>query len=74
MHIARLTADNQALIPQEVRDALDLKEGDAILFSVENGHAVLRKAPGRDMDYLRAVETTLSEWSTPEDDEAFRDL
>ena len=74
MHISRLAANNQAIIPQEVRDALGLKEGDAIAFSVENGQAVLRKAPARDMDYLKAVESTLSEWSTPEDDAAFRDL
>lgn len=74
MHISRLAADNQAIIPQEVRDALGLKEGDAISFSIENGQAVLRKAPAGDADYLKALESTLSEWSTPEDDDAFRDL
>jgi antitoxin PrlF len=74
MHISRLAANNQAIIPQEVRDALGLKEGDEIAFSVENGQAVLRKASVGDAYYLKAVESTLSEWSTTEDDDAFRDL
>lgn len=74
MHISRLAANNQAVIPQEIRDALGLKEGDTILFSVEDGRAVIRKAPAADTGYLRALEGTLSEWSSPEDEEAFDDL
>ncbi|MBP2293169.1 AbrB/MazE/SpoVT family DNA-binding domain-containing protein [Azospirillum rugosum] len=74
MHISRLSADNKALIPPEVRDALGLKEGDPILFSVKDGQAVIRKAPASDTAYLRALEGSLSEWSSPEDDEAFDDL
>ncbi|KAA0681983.1 AbrB/MazE/SpoVT family DNA-binding domain-containing protein [Roseomonas genomospecies 6] len=74
MHISRLAADNMALIPQEVRDALGLKEGDPILFSVRDGQAVIRKAPVVDTVYLRSLEGSLSEWTSPEDDEAFDDL
>ena len=74
MHISRLAADNMALIPQEVRDALGLKEGDPILFSVKDGQAVIRKAPIVDTDYLKSLEGSLLEWASPEDDEAFDDL
>ncbi|TWA69414.1 AbrB family looped-hinge helix DNA binding protein [Azospirillum brasilense] len=74
MHISRLAADNRALIPQDVRDALGLKEGDPILFSVKDGQAVIRKAPIVDTAYLKALEGSLSEWASPEDDEAFDDL
>jgi len=27
-----------------------------------------------DLEYLRALEGTLSEWASPEDEEAYRDL
>ncbi len=74
MHISRLAADNRALIPQDVRDALGLKEGDPILFSVKDGQAVIRKAPVVDAAYLKALEGGLSEWASPEDGEAFDDL
>lgn len=74
MPISRLAADNMAQIPQEVRDALGLKEGDPILFSVKDGQAVIRKAPIVDAVYLKALEGGLSEWASPEDDEAFDDL
>lgn len=74
MHVSRLAADNQALIPQEVRDALGLKEGDAIQFLVEGGRAILRKATPMDADYLKAIEPLLMEWASPEDDDAFSDL
>ncbi|WP_246472529.1 AbrB/MazE/SpoVT family DNA-binding domain-containing protein, partial [Azospirillum tabaci] len=78
MHISRLAADNRALIPQDVCDALGLKEGDPILFSVKDGQAVIRKAPLKapsvDTAYLKALEGSLSKWASPEDDEAFDDL
>ncbi|TWA67286.1 AbrB family looped-hinge helix DNA binding protein [Azospirillum brasilense] len=78
MHISRLAADNRALIPEDVRDALGLKEGDPILFSVKDGQAVIRKvslkAPSVDTAYLKSLEGGLSEWGSPEDDEAFDDL
>jgi len=34
----------------------------------------LRKAESFDAEYHRALGATLSEWSSPADDEAFRDL
>ncbi|UKJ73424.1 AbrB/MazE/SpoVT family DNA-binding domain-containing protein [Azospirillum brasilense] len=74
MHISRLAADNRAFISQDVRDALGLKEGDPILFSVKDGQAVIRKAPIVDTAYLKGLEGGLSEWALPEDDEAFDDL
>jgi AbrB family looped-hinge helix DNA binding protein len=42
---ARLTAKGQVTIPKRVRDALDLHEGDEILFRVERSRAVLAKTP-----------------------------
>jgi len=39
-----------------------------------NGTAKVRVAPASDLDYLRSVESTLSEWNSPSDDEAFQHL
>lgn len=42
---ARLTSKGQVTIPKAVRDALDLNEGDALLFRVERKRAVIAKTP-----------------------------
>ena len=42
---ARLTSKGQVTIPKRVRDALDLREGDEIVFRVERRRAVVAKTP-----------------------------
>ena len=43
---ARLSSKGQITIPKRVRDALDLHEGDEVLFRVERDRAVVAKTPG----------------------------
>lgn len=40
---ARLTSKGQLTVPKAVRDALDLHEGDQVVFRVEDGRAVLSR-------------------------------
>lgn len=73
--ISSLTSKFQATIPAEVRAKLQLRAGDKVRFVVtEEGDVLLRKATAVDLEYLAAVESTLSEWNSPEDEEAFGGL
>lgn len=45
---ARLTSKGQITIPKRVRDALDLKSGDEVVFRVERSRAVVTKT----LDFL----------------------
>jgi antitoxin PrlF len=42
---AKMTSKGQVTIPKSVRDALQLKEGDELLFRVERSRAVIAKTP-----------------------------
>ena len=42
---ATLTSKGQITIPKAVREALNLEEGDAVLFRVREGRAVISKTP-----------------------------
>jgi antitoxin PrlF len=72
--VAKLTSKGQTTIPREVRDKLALRPGDVIVFEIEGDVVRLRKVEPLDLGYLRAVQTTLCEWESPEDAEAYDDL
>ena len=42
---AKLTSKGQVTIPKAVREALDLHEGDELLFRVERSRALVAKTP-----------------------------
>jgi antitoxin PrlF len=42
---AKITSKGQVTIPKDVRDALELREGDELLFRVEQSRAVIAKTP-----------------------------
>ena len=71
---SKLTSKYQTTIPQEVRELLLLKKGDEVVFEIEDGRVVIRKATPLDLEYLSSVESTLSEWSSDNDEEAYKNL
>ena len=74
MEFAKITARGQTTILKSIREAADLHAGDVIAFEIEGNHLVVRKVmPGQD-DYLQSLSEILSEWASPEDEEAWRDL
>jgi AbrB family looped-hinge helix DNA binding protein len=73
--IAKITAKGQTTIPRAVRDALHVGAGDLIAWEIDDdGTATVRRVQPLDLEYLRALEGTLSEWSGAADDEAYREL
>jgi antitoxin PrlF len=70
---SKVTAKYQATIPAPIRDYLKLKQGDTVEFAVVNEEVILRRSVPLDLDYLRSLEPTLSEWNSPHD-EAYDDL
>ena len=73
--LAKITSKSQTTIPREVREALHVGAGDFIVWELSNdGSACVRKAQALDRDCLRALEGTLTEWSSAADEEAYRGL
>ncbi len=73
--IAKITAKGQTTIPQDVRAALHVSVGDLIAWEVgTDGTATVRRVQPLDLEYLRAVESSLSEWTGSADEQAYRDL
>ena len=61
--------------PLRIRAALHVGAGDLIAWEmIEDGTASVRRVQPLDIEYLRAVEGTLSEWAGKADEEAYRDL
>lgn len=75
IHSSTITQKGQATIPIEIRKELDLQSGDKIEFEVlKEGIVMIKKMHGLDHIYHRSLRELLSEWDSPEDNEAFRDL
>jgi antitoxin PrlF len=72
---SRITSKGQATIPAVVRRKLSLRPGDRVIFEEsERGEIVVHKAEPLDIEFLRALEGTLSEWNSQADDLAYDDL
>ena len=72
---SKLTTKSQATIPEKVRKILGLQPGDSVAFEVnENQKVLVRKATPIDFEFAKALEGTLSEWSSKNDEEAYGDL
>ena len=74
LQTSRLTTKYQATVPTSVRKLLQLKAGDLVGFEIEGNEVRLRRATPLDVAFTQALEETLAEWSSKQDDQAFKDL
>lgn len=74
MEFARITARGQTTIPKRIREAANLREGDVLAFDLRGEHVVLTKVTRGADGYLQGLSGVMSEWSEPEDEDAWRDL
>jgi antitoxin PrlF len=74
MITSKLTTKAQTTIPQAVRNALGVKEGDELAYEIEDGRVVLTKASPRLPRKGVPFEDPFAafwEWDTDEDERAF---
>ena len=74
LQTSRLTTKYQATVPTSVRKLLQLKAGDLVGFEIQGNEVRLRRATPLDVAFTQALEGTLAEWSSEQDDQAFKDL
>ena len=74
VELATLTAKGQVTVPKAVREALGLKRGDVLSWELDDQSVRLRVVSPIDVDYLRGVEASLSEWASDVDEAAFAGL
>ncbi|TBU92117.1 AbrB/MazE/SpoVT family DNA-binding domain-containing protein [Phytopseudomonas dryadis] len=72
MITSKLTSKAQTTIPQAVRAALQLKEGDELLYIVEDQRVILSKV--RHESPLDDPFKTFSEWHSAADEQAYGQL
>jgi len=73
--LSKLTTKSQATIPEKIRKILGLHPGDSVAFEItENQNVSIRKAVPIDFEFAKALEGTLSEWSSKNDEEAYCEL
>ena len=75
MGLARVTSKGQVTIPKRIREAAHIREGDMLAFDLDSNNwiTIKRIEPAVDVE-LSALQNTLSEWNSPQDEEAWRDL
>ncbi len=74
VRISRVSSKGQVTLPKQVREAIGVGPGDAVAYDVVKGVVTLRRLEPIDLAFHVALESTLAEWGSKEDDEAYGDL
>lgn len=72
MITSKISSKAQTTIPQSVRVALGLQAGDSVGYAIESDRVILTRISARKEGDDPFV--TFSEWDSPEDMKAYRDL
>ena len=71
---SKLTVKHQFTVPTSVRKVLQLEAGDMVSFEIEGNEVRMHRATPPDAESSQALEGTLGEWSSEQDDQAFKTL
>jgi antitoxin PrlF len=74
MITSKLTSKAQTTIPQPVRTALGLREGDEVVYEIEGDRVVLTKAMARQPGVAEDPFAVFTEWDSDADREGYADL
>lgn len=75
MERARVTAKGQATIPKRIRETAHIREGDMLAFDLDsNNRITIKRIDPSIYVELSAFQEALSEWNSPQDEKAWRDL
>ncbi len=74
MKFSKVTARGQTTIPKSIREAAGLYAGDVLAFETDGDRVVVRKVARGHDEHLHGLSRAMSEWASPEDEEAWRDL
>ena len=72
--LSKVSSKNQVTLPKEVRERLGIGPGDILLYDIVDEKVILQKVAPFDRRFHESLAGTLQEWSSSEDEEAFRDL
>lgn len=71
---ARVTQKYQATIPLEIRKILDIHGGDLVGFEIHDKEVLIRKVTPLDLEFAKALEGSMNEWVSEEDDKLYANL
>ena len=74
MQTSRLSSKGQLTLPKKIRQVIGIEPGDLVAYEVQNGMVRLKRVELFDAAFHVALSKTLDEWTSPEDEQAFRDL
>jgi AbrB family looped-hinge helix DNA binding protein len=69
-----VSSKGQITLPKSIREHLGVGPGSTVRYELQDGVVLLMRSDPLDLAFHEALASTLEEWTTPEDEEAFRDL
>ena len=67
--ISTISTKGQTTIPSAIRNFLRINPGDSIGYIIDGDEVKIKKVEEIDIEWAKAIEMTLSEWSGSEDDD-----
>ncbi|MEE8583897.1 MAG: AbrB/MazE/SpoVT family DNA-binding domain-containing protein [Acidobacteriota bacterium] len=74
MAVSKISRKGQITIPKEIRESIGVEAGDFVGYQTQGDKVLLMRVEPFDAAFHQALSSTMEEWASPQDEEAFRDL